>query len=74
MLTIARALGEFGAVSVVCGEIAGSTETLTVVRQEPQFEGFDTIGAYHGVRSCSPLIAVSIVVAMHDARRRTEAG
>ena len=30
VLTTARALGEYGAVAVVCGRIAGKTETLTL--------------------------------------------
>jgi sulfate transport system permease protein len=45
VLTTARALGEFGAVSVVSGRIAGRTETLTTHVGE-RFEGFDLVGAY----------------------------
>jgi sulfate/thiosulfate transport system permease protein len=45
VLTTARALGEFGAVTVVSGRIVGRTETLTLHVQE-QFEGFDISGAY----------------------------
>jgi sulfate transport system permease protein len=45
VLTTARALGEFGAVSVVSGRIVGKTETLTTRVQE-QFESFDLAGAY----------------------------
>ena len=45
VLTTARALGEFGAVSVVSGRLAGQTETLTL-HVENQFENFNLTGAY----------------------------
>jgi sulfate transport system permease protein len=45
ILTTARALGEFGAVSVVSGKIAGQTATLTV-QVEQRFQQFDMTGAY----------------------------
>jgi sulfate transport system permease protein len=45
VLTTARSIGEFGAVSVVSGRIAGRTETLTTHVQE-RVESFDLIGAY----------------------------
>jgi sulfate transport system permease protein len=53
VLTTARALGEFGAVSVVSGKIAGRTETLTL-HVEDRFQHFDLTGAY----------AASIVLAL----------
>jgi sulfate transport system permease protein len=53
VLTTARALGEFGAVSVVSGKIAGRTETLTL-HVEDSFQHFDLTGAY----------AASIVLAL----------
>jgi sulfate transport system permease protein len=45
VLTTARALGEFGAVSVVSGRLVDQTETLTLHVQE-RYESFDTTGAY----------------------------
>jgi sulfate transport system permease protein len=45
VLTTARALGEYGAVSVVSGRIAGRTETLTL-HVQAAYEGFDVVGAY----------------------------
>jgi sulfate transport system permease protein len=45
VLTTARALGEFGAVSVVSGRISGRTETMTLHVAE-RFEAFDLVGAY----------------------------
>jgi sulfate transport system permease protein len=53
VLTMARALGEFGAVSVVSGKLSGQTETLTL-RVDERFEHFDMIGAY----SASMVLAV----------------
>src|SRR6266540_1639331 len=45
VLTTARALGEFGAVSVVSGRLTGETESMTLQVQE-RYESFDTTGAY----------------------------
>jgi len=53
VLTTARVLGEFGAVSVVSGKLSGETETLTL-RVKERFEHFDMVGAY----SASMILAV----------------
>jgi sulfate transport system permease protein len=53
VLSTARALGEFGAVSVVSGHISGQTETLTLL-VEKRFDNFDLAGAY----AASALLAV----------------
>ena len=45
VLTTARALGEFGAVAIVSGGIAGQTQTLTQYVQA-SYENFDLTGAY----------------------------
>ena len=45
VLTTARALGEFGAVSIVSGTIEGQTQTLPLYVQD-RFENFDSTGAY----------------------------
>jgi sulfate transport system permease protein len=45
VLTTARALGEFGAVSVVSGKLSGETETLPLF-VENRFQRFDETGAY----------------------------
>jgi sulfate transport system permease protein len=45
VLTTARALGEFGAVSVVSGKLSGQTETATTF-VENRFLRFDETGAY----------------------------
>ena len=45
VLTTARALGEFGAVSVMSGRIVGKTETMTL-HVEAAYQGFDYTAAY----------------------------
>ena len=45
VLTTARALGEYGAVAIVSGRLAGKTETLTL-HVEERFQVFDMTGAY----------------------------
>ena len=45
VLSTARAIGEFGAVSVVSGKIPGETDTLTLL-VEKRFGNFDVAGAY----------------------------
>jgi sulfate transport system permease protein len=63
VLTTARALGEFGAVSIVSGRLAGQTETLTLYVQE-RFEQFDLTGAYTASVVLA-LLALATVVAMN---------
>jgi sulfate transport system permease protein len=53
ILSVARCIGEFGAVSVVSGRISGETETLTLLVEE-RFQNFDVAGAY----AASALLAV----------------
>jgi sulfate/thiosulfate transport system permease protein len=45
VLTTARAVGEFGAVSIVSGKVAGQTMTLPLL-VEQRFQNFDVAGAY----------------------------
>lgn len=47
VLTTARVLGEFGAVSIISGNIQGQTETLTLYVSN-QFANYNTVGAYMG--------------------------
>jgi len=70
VLSTARALGEFGAVSVVSGKIAGQTETLTLL-VEKRFENFDLAGAY-AASTLLALIALATLLAMTALRRRAE--
>jgi sulfate/thiosulfate transport system permease protein len=59
VLTTARALGEFGAVSVVSGKLSGRTETLTLF-VEQRFQRFDLTGAY----AASVVLAVLALVTL----------
>jgi sulfate/thiosulfate transport system permease protein len=60
VLATARALGEFGAVSVVSGRIAGQTDTMTL-HVENQFQSFDVRGAYAAAVVLA-LIAIATLV------------
>jgi sulfate transport system permease protein len=59
VLSVARAIGEFGAVSVVSSKVAGETETLTLL-VEKRFVNFDLAGAY----AASALLAVIALVTL----------
>jgi len=71
VLTTARALGEFGAVSVVSGRILGQTQTLPLYVQS-SFENFDTTGAYAAAVVLA-LLAFVTLLAMTRLARRTPA-
>jgi sulfate transport system permease protein len=62
VLTTARAIGEFGAVSAVSGNIEGRTQTLPLY-VKAQFDGFDTSGAY-ATSVLLALIAIAVVVGL----------
>jgi sulfate transport system permease protein len=70
ILTTARAIGEFGAVSVVSGKIAGETETLTLL-VEKRFQNFDLAGAY-AASALLAVIALVTLVAMTRIKPRSE--
>jgi sulfate/thiosulfate transport system permease protein len=70
VLSTARALGEFGAVSVVSGKIAGETETLTLL-VEKRFQNFDVAGAY-AASTLLALLALATVAAMTVLNRRKD--
>jgi sulfate/thiosulfate transport system permease protein len=67
VLTTARALGEFGAVSVVSGRIAGRTETMTL-HVEERYQAFDLTAAYASSVVLA-LLAVATLLAMTLLRR-----
>jgi sulfate/thiosulfate transport system permease protein len=71
VLTTARALGEFGAVSIVSGNLIGKTQTLTLYVQN-QYEGFNAQGAY-AASVLLALIAVAVLVVLTMFRHRREA-
>ena len=70
VLATARALGEFGAVSVVSGRISGKTETLPLYVQKA-FEKFDVAGAY-AAGVVLALIALATLFAISRLNRRQE--
>ena len=68
VLTAARALGEFGAVSIVSGNIVGQTQTLPLYVEE-RFRTFDTTAAY-SAGFLLALISLLILAAMSLLTRR----
>jgi sulfate transport system permease protein len=68
ILTTARALGEFGAVSVVSGKLVGQTQTLTL-HVEERFQQFDLAGAY-AASVVLALLAISVILSMTLLDRR----
>ena len=72
VLSVARALGEFGAVSIVSGKISGETVTLTLL-VEDRFQNFDVAGAY-AASTLLALLALATLLAMTllDRRRNKE--
>jgi sulfate transport system permease protein len=69
VLTTARALGEFGAVSIVSGRIEGQTQTLPLYVQD-RFENFDSTGAYTAAVVLA-LMALATLLAMNLLTRHT---
>jgi len=69
VLTTARALGEFGAVSIVSGRLEGQTQTLPLYVQD-RFENFDTTGAYAAAVVLA-LLAFATLLGMNLLARRT---
>ena len=63
VLTTARAIGEFGAVSIVSGKLSGQTETATLY-VENRFQRFDETGAY-AASVVLALLAVATLLAMN---------
>jgi sulfate transport system permease protein len=71
VLATARALGEFGALSVVSGNIQGQTETMTLF-VEQRFRQFDLTGAY-AASVVLAMLAIGTLLSMNllNRRRRT---
>jgi sulfate transport system permease protein len=70
VLSTARAIGEFGAVSVVSGKIAGETTTLTLL-VEQRFQNFDLAGAY-AASALLAVIALATLLVMTRVKPRHE--
>ncbi len=71
VLTTARVLGEFGAVSIVSGQISGETETLPLF-VEKQFANFNEAGAF-GASMVLALLALTTLLAMNVLKRKEDA-
>ena len=72
VLTTARALGEFGAVSVVSGKLSGQTETATTF-VENRFLRFDETGAY-AASVVLALLALGTLLAMNVIKPKEAQG
>jgi sulfate/thiosulfate transport system permease protein len=68
VLTTARVLGEFGAVTIVSGSISGETQTLPLFVAK-QFEQFNFAGAY-GASLLLAVLALSTLLAMNLLKRK----
>jgi sulfate transport system permease protein len=68
VLTTARVLGEFGAVTIVSGSISGQTQTLPLFVAK-QFEQFNFAGAY-GASLLLAVLALSTLLAMNLLKRK----
>jgi sulfate/thiosulfate transport system permease protein len=70
VLSAARALGEYGAVSIVSGNIVGQTQTLPLLVEE-RFRNFDATGAY-SAGFLLAVISLLILAAMTLLSQRKE--
>ena len=70
ILSVARAVGEFGAVSVVSGKIAGETQTLTLL-VEQRWTNFELAGAY-AASALLAVIALATLLALTLIKPRRE--
>ena len=68
ILSTARAIGEFGAVSVVSGNLIGQTQTLTLYVAD-RHQDFDEVGAFTAAVALA-LVAVATLLAMNLLQRR----
>jgi sulfate/thiosulfate transport system permease protein len=73
VLTTARALGEFGAVSIVSGNLEGQTQTLPLYVSD-RYENFDLTGAYTAAVLLAVLAVITLVAMRLLARRAGRQG
>jgi sulfate/thiosulfate transport system permease protein len=71
VLTTARVLGEFGAVTIISGSISGQTQTLPLF-VEKQYENFNLPGAY-GASIVLALLALLALIGMNLLKRKEDA-
>jgi sulfate/thiosulfate transport system permease protein len=70
VLTTARALGEFGAVSVISGRLTGQTESMTLYVQD-RYREYDDVGAYAS-SALLALLAVATLILMTRLKPKEE--
>ncbi len=66
VLTLARSLGEYGAVAVVSGRLIGKTQTATLVVEE-RFQNFDQ-GTAYAVSVTLALVAIVVLILINVLR------
>ena len=72
VLTVARALGEFGAVTVVAGGVPGQSQTLTLLFHSRYIDDQNTFGAYAAATTLMGLALVTLLL-MTVLNRKREA-
>jgi sulfate transport system permease protein len=72
VLTLARSLGEFGAVAVVSGRVVDKTQTITLFVDE-RFDNFDKVSAYSASFALAA-IAVVVLLLMNLLRPKETGG
>lgn len=70
VLSLARSLGEFGAIAVVSGALLGKTQTVTLFVQE-RFQNFDQQSAYAGATA---LVLVAVLALIGSRFLRPQGG
>jgi sulfate transport system permease protein len=70
VLTTARALGEFGAVSVISGRLSGQTESMTLYVQD-RYLAYDDVGTYAS-SALLALLAVMTLILMTRLKPKEE--
>jgi sulfate transport system permease protein len=70
VLSVARALGEFGAVAVISGNIPGRTQTLTLLVSQ-RYNNFNIAGAY-AASVVLAVLAIGTLLIMTSVNRRRE--
>ena len=70
VLTVARALGEFGAVIVVAGGVAGESQTLTLLVHSRYIDDHNVFGAYAASTMLMGLAVITLVLMTLLQRKR----
>jgi sulfate transport system permease protein len=70
VLTVARSLGEFGALTVVAGGVAGESQTLTLLVHARYIDDHNAFGAYSASTVLMGLAVLTLVLMTTLQRRR----